>query len=226
VYPGPFVCPICKVKYLASEEYEGHQIGKYLSDAGFGIKFKDTFAHCRQLALIARNIRSYLEKPVGTYGVAPMAGLFEALNSAQSHVHFVTYGISLMLLGALKITSHRVPVRGIVSGVEAKYLDELTNYKDEAPNLKLNIFDRSSWNGGLDNAPHQKLIVIDGLMAFAGSANLTVSGWRKAIQGRDVIDIVTDVDEVVRLHNRFFSPVWLEFQNCDNDYLMMDELPF
>jgi len=62
------------------------------------------------------------------------------------------------------------------------------------------------WNA--DELPHQKLVVIDGLMAFKGSANLTQTAWRKAEIGYDEIEVVTNVEKVIDLHNRYFSPVW------------------
>jgi len=69
--------------------------------------------------------------------------------------------------------------------------------------------------------PHQKLVVIDGLLAFKGAANLTLAGWRKAAQGRDVVEVVTDVDEVIDLNNRLFSPIWAELDDF-GDSIRMD----
>ncbi|NDJ61149.1 MAG: hypothetical protein GYB67_08490, partial [Chloroflexi bacterium] len=97
-----------------------------------------------------------------------------------------------------------VAVRGIVSGVRNDAMHrELTAYGEEAPQLNIRIYQNDA-----QSFPHQKIIVIDGLMAFKGSANLTDFGWRKAAQGREVIEPVTDVAEVLDLHNRFFSPTW------------------
>jgi hypothetical protein len=53
--------------------------------------------------------------------------------------------------------------------------------------------------------------VIDGLVAFKGSANLTLTGWRKAMKGLDHVEVVTNVTEVIDLHNKLFSPVWAQF---------------
>jgi hypothetical protein len=50
--------------------------------------------------------------------------------------------------------------------------------------------------------------VIDGLLAFKGSANLTMTGWRKAEIGHEEIEVITDVKKAIALHNRYFSPVW------------------
>lgn len=59
--------------------------------------------------------------------------------------------------------------------------------------------------------PHQKLLVIDGLLAFKDSANLTTVGWRKAAEHREMIEVVTDPAEIVRLHNVYFSKSWLQW---------------
>jgi hypothetical protein len=112
-------------------------------------------------------------------------------------------------------------VRGIVSGIERPYLiSELTDHRDEAPLFWVKAYGRD-W----DNLPHQKLVVIDGLMAFKGSANLTVSGWRKAAKDRDVVEVTTNVDEVIALNNRYFSPVWKELSDV-GDSIKMDIIPF
>ena len=52
--------------------------------------------------------------------------------------------------------------------------------------------------------------MIDGLIAFKGSANLTQTAWRKAERGYDQVEIITDVEQVINLHNRYFSPVWAD----------------
>jgi hypothetical protein len=52
--------------------------------------------------------------------------------------------------------------------------------------------------------------VIDGLMAFKGSANLTQTAWRKAARGYDEVEVLTDVEKVINLHNSYFSPVWAD----------------
>jgi phosphatidylserine/phosphatidylglycerophosphate/cardiolipin synthase-like enzyme len=88
----------------------------------------------------------------------------------------------------------------------------LEDYKNEAPNLEIKTICASSHKW--DKLPHQKLIVIDGLLAFKGSANLTLGGWRKAQWGYDEIEVVTDVEKVINLHNRYFSPIWAKLSDC------------
>ncbi len=193
-------CPVCGIRYVATDEFPASAL--YLAHKGLELRFDDVLGHGRALAQIARRTRESLAAPQPDY--PPMRALLTALQSAERFVHFTTYGISALLLGALKLTAQRVDVRGVVSGVKTDtMLRELTEYADEAPHLYLRLFPNES-----GYFPHQKIIVIDGLMAFKGSANMTDYGWRKAAHGREVIEPVTDVAEVVDLHNRFFSPVW------------------
>ena len=193
-------CPVCGVRYVPTEEFATSS--QYLAQKGLDIQFDDLMGHCQTLAHIARRTRESLASPEPYY--PPMRALFAALQSAERFVHFTTYGISALLLGALKLTAQRVDVCGVVSGVKTDtMIQELTGYTDEAPRLNVRLYANES-----QYIPHQKIIVVDGLLAFKGSANMTDFGWRKAAHGREVIEPVTDVAEVVDLHNRFFSPVW------------------
>src|SRR5690348_11915762 len=99
-----------------------------------------------------------------------------------------------------------VPVRGIVANASPAIVEELKTYAKESPHLETHLYERSDKRLDWDNMPHQKVIIIDGLLAFKGSANLTVDGWRKAAKGLDSVDVVTDVNEVIQLNNRLFSP--------------------
>jgi phosphatidylserine/phosphatidylglycerophosphate/cardiolipin synthase-like enzyme len=95
--------------------------------------------------------------------------------------------------------------------VDLEHVAELTNYREEAPNMHVKIYDPSLT--GWAAMPHQKLRIIDGLMAFKGSANLTLAGGRKAAESRDVVEIVTDLDHLIELNNRLFAPVWAELRD-------------
>lgn len=111
----------------------------------------------------------------------------------------------------LKLVAQDIPVHGIISlsPDQISLLDELHDYKNEAPNLDIKVVCTLSHTW--DKLPHQKLIVIDGLLAFKGSANLTLAGWRKAQWDYDEVEVVTDVEKVINLHNRYFSPIWAKF---------------
>jgi len=202
---APVRCPVCGVEYIPTEEFPSP--GAYLQSRALPLRHADVIGHTQRLARIARRMREMLSAPLppgGTMnGYPPMRALLESLQAADKFVHFSTYGLSALLLGALKMTAQRVPVRGVVSGVKTEaMLRELSMYDDEAPQLQLRLFPDSQFT------PHHKIIIIDGLMAFKGSANMTDYGWRKAAQKLEVVEVVTDVAEVITLHNHFFSPAW------------------
>jgi phosphatidylserine/phosphatidylglycerophosphate/cardiolipin synthase-like enzyme len=188
------------VEYLPGHGYEAYQVAEYLDkEAGNGIRLKDQITHCRALAHLADQIR----RPDSNH--PPLRTLLNAFLQAQQFIHFTTFGISHVFIGALKAVAQRVRVRGIVSNADAGSLAELTEYGSEAPGLTVHAFGTDS---GVREVPHQKLIVIDGLIAFKGSPNLTTFGWRKVEKGLEMVEVVTDVEEVAKLHNQYFSPIW------------------
>ncbi len=203
-------CPVCGVAYVPTEDFPTPT--DYLKSRGLEVRFHDLFGHSRKLAHVAHEMRRSLLS--GSLQYPPMRALMEAMYSAEQFIHFTTYGISALLLGGLKMAAQRVDVRGIVSGIKHdSMVRELTDFRDEAPRLHTRVFQNEG-----QYFPHQKIIVIDGLLAFKGSANMTDFGWRKAAQGREVIEVVTDVNEVIDLHNRYFSPVWASFETpADED---------
>jgi phosphatidylserine/phosphatidylglycerophosphate/cardiolipin synthase-like enzyme len=193
-------CPICGVSYVATEEFPTCEA--YLQSKGLQLRFRDPVAQGRKLAHVARMARESLSAVRPEY--PPMRALLAALANAEQFVHFTTFGVSALLLGAIKVTAQSVPVRGLISGVKNDSVyRELTQHGDEAPLFNARVFPQDGqWY------PHQKVIVIDGLLAFKGSANLTDFGWRKAAQGGEVIEVVTELREIADLHNRFFSAAW------------------
>jgi phospholipase D-like protein len=213
-------CPVCGVEYIPTDEFPS--ANRYLQSRGLHLHYADVIGHTQQLARIARRMRETLAAvptnsaaptPAPANGAAggypPMRALLESLQTAEHFVHFSTYGLSALLLGALKMTAQRVPLRGLVSGVKNDaMIRELTAYEDEAPQLQLRLFQDAQFT------PHHKIVVIDGLLAFKGSANMTDYGWRKAAQKLEVVEVVTDVAEVVRLHNHFFSPAWVSMASA------------
>jgi len=152
----------------------------------------------------------------------PLKALLASLSKAKQFVNFTTYGIHPFLIGALKVTAQRVSVNGIVSGARGEVVSEavLSEFKDEKEDAFEMDIKHYGAESGYKGMPHQKLVVIDGLLAFKGAANLTLAGWRKASQGRDVVEVVTDVNEVIDLNNRFFSPIWAELSDYGNSIQM------
>jgi hypothetical protein len=202
-------CSHCGVEYIVNSNFPIEPIRSHFRNQHLYINDIDNiFGHCQQLASIARRVQQ------NSPDYSPLRGLLAAQNQAQRFIHFTTYGISHQFIGALKITAQRIPVRGIVSVPPDQnwLLPELEDYKNEAPNLEIKTICASSHKW--DKLPHQKLIVIDGLLAFKGSANLTLGGWRKAQWGYDEIEVVTDVEKVINLHNRYFSPIWAKLSDC------------
>jgi hypothetical protein len=57
-----------------------------------------------------------------------MRTFFEVISRAGYFIHFSSWGISHVMIGALKMASTRVPVHGFVSDVEAHAKAELTEY--------------------------------------------------------------------------------------------------
>jgi hypothetical protein len=221
------ICKVCGVEYLPTDTYPFFKVDKYLEDQSLRLEFQDIIAHSRTLAGIAHHMRGFAKSPQSYFfkEYPPMRCLLDSLQAAQKFVHFITYGMSLQLLGAISITGLRVPVRGVVSNVSSSLAEEVAKFGEEIPNLTLKLYEKSANPRDWEAAPHQKVIVVDGLLAFKGSANLTVDGWRKAAQGLDFIEVVTDVKEVTDLHNTLFSRVWANFSEV-SQITMEQEAPW
>ena len=97
-----------------------------------------------------------------------------------------------------------------MSGLSESQKLEIDNFAYESPDLQIKTFSKDDWD-----APHQKLVVIDGLLAFTGSINLTNNGLRKAERGRDLVEYVTDIKKIISLNNTLFSPIWSTFYDID-----------
>jgi len=201
-------CKICNVQYITTNHYSSNSMYRYLKENGCSIEIENLIEHASELAMIARKVN----KPDPNKEYPPLRALFDSLLLAQRFVHFTSYGMSHLLIGALKLISIRVPVRGIVANADDNLIKELLDYKDECPNFIVEVFPSNSNYGDF---PHQKLIVIDGLMAFKGSTNLTLSGLRKAAQGKELFEIENNISEVITLNNKLFSPIWAKFNNCE-----------
>jgi len=175
-------------------------------------------AHARSLATV---LRSSKQGPPNT-SWPTMRLLLEILARAKLFVHFTSWGISHVLIGALKATSMRVPVYGFASNVASSARAELTHFPDEAPGLAVRLIPSSQ---AVYDAPHQKIVVVDGLLAFKGSTNLTNAGLRRADRALDVTEVETNVGRVSELNNKYFAPVWKRLTAPGETY-EMDWPPF
>lgn len=216
-------CPVCNVQYFPTDDYSGWRWDTYLKDHGYNIDIPDIVEHGKRLARIARQFRSGKSEELYIDSYPPLRALLETLSVAAKFVHFTSVGMDYFFVGALKTAAQRVAVRGIVSNARESIEDEVRTNSTEAPSLNIKTFPQgSSWG----EMPHQKLIVVDGLLAFKGGANLSTNAWRKAEQGRDMVEVVTDIKEVIELHNRYFSKIWSEFDSDRDRIVMFDEIPF
>jgi phosphatidylserine/phosphatidylglycerophosphate/cardiolipin synthase-like enzyme len=182
----------------------------FLQEAGCLVGVADPLSHATRLARIARNFNSR-EGPHTWSGemYTPMAALLQSFASAKKCIHFVSFGLSYFMLRVITVTAQRIPVNGVVvapSAAIAKLLLDSKESNDEVGG-RLDLRPYSSEGGNADT-PHQKIVVIDGMLAFKGSANLTDYAWRKARNKNEIIEVVTDYNEVIDLNNKYFSPAW------------------
>lgn len=205
--PAEYSCPVCAVKYDVAIEFVDDpdwnpswniSTHDYFKRHGLVLDHDDLLSHATVLAKVIRDSRARRPWPT-------MRTFFEVVSRARYFVHFTSWGISHIMIGALKMTSMRVPVYGFVSNVEAHVRAELMDYPTEAPGLTAQVIPSSQ---GIYDAPHQKLLIIDGLVAFKGSTNLTNAGPRRADRALDISEAVTDFAEVTELNNKYFAPVW------------------
>jgi hypothetical protein len=223
----PPKCPVCGVQYTPAD-FKRWQVDAYLTSRGYEIKIHDLVAHTRQLARIAADMNSGcytgefpdVMPPYRDY--SPFEALLEAIRQAQIFVHFTSVGISRLMLGALLVAAQRVHVRGVVSNIDEATQADFKQLNQEASGMLIKSFGKdSTWR----ETPHQKLVVIDGLLAFKGSANLSETAWRKIAKNREIAEPVTDIQEIIELHNRYFSPIWAQISE-QGETISMDDFPF
>lgn len=212
---GQIFCRNCQVEYVVHGNCKIEQLHAYFKNKGCYIGLDNPIEQCKQLASIAQNLRQY------SPDYPPLRGLHAAFDKAQKFIHFVTFGTDQQMLSTLKQVSQRVQVCGIVSlpPEQTWLLSELEYCQKEAPNLLIKTITPSSINW--QEAPHQKLVVIDGLLAFKGSVNLKQVSWRKAAHFYEELEVVTNIEQVVNLHNRYFSTVWADLSEL-GDQIAID----
>lgn len=202
--PRKHTCAICNVALIVDSSYSPSKtssLGDYFRQIDHYIDYRDRFAHASTLArLVLQSRGSSYSAPWPT-----MRLFFEILARAKHFVHFTSWGISHIMIGALKATSMRVPVFGFASNLHPNTRAELVDFPNETPRFHARAIDAGE---SAVSAPHQKLIIVDGLVAFKGSTNLTQQGIRNADQALDISESVTDFAQVTELNNRYFAPVW------------------
>jgi hypothetical protein len=212
-------CSHCGVEYIVNSKFPIEVVRSHFRKQRLYINdIDDIFEHCKRLASIAHRIQQ------NTPDYPPIRGLLEAQKQAKRFIHINSWGISREFLMTLKLVAQDIPVRGIISLSPDQnwLLDELHDYKNEAPNLDIKAV--CTLSHAWDKLPHQKLIVIDGLLALKGSTNLTLAGWRKAQWDYDEVEVVTEVEKVIKLHNRYFSPIWAKLSDYSDAIALSNSL--
>lgn len=178
----------------------GPALGEHLASIGSGIDLgADALGHAEDLATLIGPLRG------GAAPIPPLGVLMRLLLHARSFVHLTTFGLDLFTLGVLETAAQRVRICGVVNGLDSKMRSALEPSKEEAPRLELRV---GSERGDPGDQNHGKLLVVDGILAITGSANLTHKGWRKAAANMEIIDVVTETTRVAELNNQYFSPHW------------------
>jgi hypothetical protein len=137
----------------------------------------------------------------------PLNYLIQALDKARYFIHVVTESIDGFFLGmlAMKSFEQAIEIRVIVWHPQKMY-------KDMKRLLDHSIFFKGYEHGerlltrGIlvttISEAHQKLIVVDGYMAFKGSVNATLDGWTR--EG-ELVEFATDSSDLAKLNRDYFA---------------------
>jgi hypothetical protein len=137
----------------------------------------------------------------------PLNYLIKALNKAKYFIHVVTESIDGFFLGmlAMKHFEHDIEIRVIVWHPQRIYHD-LKRLMDHSTILKGYEHRERPFARGILVATvsqvHQKLIIIDGCIAFKGSANATLDGWTRR---GELIEFVIDPLDLRQLNKYYFA---------------------
>ena len=214
-----FDCPVCAIGFLPGVTALGSgYIGSFLYDSppliasNWGSSLRSNslpflpltlpeplIEHAQRLGRIVTE----LENPEREH--SPIRLLTHLLLSARAFVHVMTTGLSQDMLGVLRTVAEVVPIYGIFGRIDKNEVAELEAMREDGvPIAYFVVGSRSS----PEDFPHTKLIVVDGLVAVSGSANLTTGAWRKAAKKMERVEAVTNSVDVVRSNNEFFASQW------------------
>lgn len=137
----------------------------------------------------------------------PLNYVVEALAKASLFIHVATESIDGFFLGMLSIKQFEPEIeqRVILWHPRTMYQD-LGHLMDHSKIVKGYEHRERPLARGLlvmtISRAHQKLIVVDGCIAFKGSANATLDGWTE--QG-NLIEFVTDRRDIQELNQTYFA---------------------
>jgi hypothetical protein len=145
--------------------------------------------------------------------------LFQALKTAQAFVHCSSFGpLHPAIQDMLIEVAQHVPVRGIIFHAD-NYTRETLTYLQQQHRLLTLKTQRSPVY--LGDVQYQQLFIIDGLIAFRGSANDLLLDITDSLPRKIVLNVITESDAVFALHNRYFSPLWV-LGSRELDVIVMD----
>lgn len=137
----------------------------------------------------------------------PLNHLIEALTMGKHFIHVVTESIDKFFLGmlALKFYEKDIEIHILVWHPNKLYEDLSKLWKHS---VLLKGYERGNrpFTRGIQiktvSKAHQKMVIIDGQIAFKGSANATLDGWTE--QG-NIIEFSTDLNDIQILNRNYFS---------------------
>ncbi len=163
----------------------------------------EPMAHAIGLAKLANQLRQ--DSPDNP----PLRVLMQLLQASRSFVNLTSFNFDQFTLALLEMAAQTTSIAAVFSGIDPKGREILDKVPAEAPDLICRV---EGTKADIGDQNHGKLIVIDGLLAVVGSANMTRPAWRKAAANMEIVDVVTDISRVTELNNRYFSPLWWRLQ--------------
>ncbi len=132
--------------------------------------------------------------------------LLQALSGARYYVHFLSYGLSPEFIGALNMAAMRIPVNGVVSNADPALCAALRHASVQVPQFNTRCLAApTTWTA----SPHERLVVIDGVLALRGRVSLTMRSWHDhSLRDRCGVSVEMDPRRVAKLNNQHFVPLW------------------
>lgn len=209
-------CPICGLRYLPSDAHSQGRIGRILAAEQsylWAVRHSNELLYtawllqCQRLGEIAEGIRDS--------ATSVHHGVLNALSVAQSFVHFVMVDPPIPeLVGVLLVVAERVPVRGIILSVQPDEQRIVIPAQWFHPRFDVHVLSIPSESYA---APSQWTIFLDGLLMLQSRTGYVHP------PGNDlpifaVDEVLTTIDLVTDVHNRYFAPLWAKTWLLDDHF--------